>query len=124
MRSFRRFLSFRPPSRAGVVPPFRPATAAIGFTVAIPYLTGQAINAVRPGHHDHSALVALGIAIGAAALLRLGFTVARRLVAGRVSLGVEYDLRQGLYEHLQKLELGFFDRQQTGHLMSPATVDL
>jgi ATP-binding cassette subfamily B protein len=41
-----------------------------------------------------------------------------------VSLGIEVDLRQGMYRHLQALELGFFDRQQTGQLMSRATVDL
>jgi ATP-binding cassette subfamily B protein len=41
-----------------------------------------------------------------------------------VSLGIEYDLRKLLYGHLQRLELGFFDRQQTGQLMSRATVDL
>ena len=48
----------------------------------------------------------------------------RRLIAGRVSLGVEYDLRNRLYGHLQSLELGFFDGQQVGQLMSRATVDL
>ena len=48
----------------------------------------------------------------------------RRLVAGRVSLGVELDLRNSLYGHLQRLELSFFDGQQTGQLMSRATVDL
>jgi len=37
---------------------------------------------------------------------------------------VEYDLRSGFYSHLQRLELGFFDHQQTGQLMSRATVDL
>ncbi len=51
-------------------------------------------------------------------------TVVRRLIAGKVSLAVEFDLRQGVYEHLQRLELGFFDGQQTGQLMSRATVDL
>ena len=45
-------------------------------------------------------------------------------MAGRVSLGVEVDLRNRLYAHLQELELSFFDRQQTGQLMSRATVDL
>src|SRR5207253_7703443 len=59
-----------------------------------------------------------------AATLRLGLSVARRLIAGQVSLGVEYDLRNRLYAHLQSLELGFFDRQQVGQLMSRATVDL
>jgi ABC-type multidrug transport system fused ATPase/permease subunit len=124
MRTFWRLLSFLRPYRTGVIVSLLLAASAIGFTVAIPYLTGQAVNAVRPGHHDRSALIAFAIAIGVAALLRLAFTVARRLVAGRVSLGVEYDLRQRMYEHLQRLELGFFDRQQTGQLMSRATVDL
>ncbi|HTR88950.1 MAG TPA: ABC transporter ATP-binding protein [Solirubrobacteraceae bacterium] len=55
---------------------------------------------------------------------RRGLTVWRRMIAGRVSLGVEYDLRERLYRHLQSLELAFFDRQQTGQLMSRATVDL
>jgi ATP-binding cassette subfamily B protein len=64
------------------------------------------------------------IAIGVAGLVRLGLSAARRLVAGRVSLGVELDLRNTLYGHLQRLELSFFDGQQTGQLMSRATVDL
>jgi len=124
VRTFWRLLSFLRPYRGGVVASLLLAASAIAFTVAIPWLTGQAINQVRPGHHDRSTLVALAVAIGGAALLRLVLTVARRLVAGRVSLGVEYDLRQHMYEHLQRLELGFFDRQQTGQLMSRATVDL
>ena len=57
-------------------------------------------------------------------LMRWGFMYWRRMVAGRLSLGVEYDLRKLLYGHLQQLELGFFDRQQTGQLMSRGTVDL
>src|SRR5436309_2109944 len=32
--------------------------------------------------------------------------------------------RSWVYAHLQSLELGFFDSQQTGQLMSRATVDL
>src|SRR5205814_2082076 len=64
------------------------------------------------------------LAVLGAGLIRLVFSVARRLIAGRVSLGVEYDLRNRMYAHLQALELGFFDTQQTGQLMSRATVDL
>src|SRR5258707_2164429 len=66
----------------------------------------------------------LGVSIFVASLLRLGLTVVRRLVAGKVSLAVEFDLRQLFYAHLQKLDRGFFDGQQTGQLMSRATVDL
>src|SRR5687767_11007557 len=92
------------------------------FTVAIPWLIGRAIDEVRGG--DQDALVLLVIGVVAAGIIRVAVTVARRLISGRVSLGVELDLRERMYGHLQSLELAFFDRQQTGQLMSRATVDL
>jgi ATP-binding cassette subfamily B protein len=98
------------------------AWAAMGMTVLIPWLLGRAINAIEAG--DKPELLPLALAILGAAILRMGLTMVRRLVAGKVSLGVEFDLRQMFYAHLQKLELGFFDSQQTGQLMSRATVDL
>jgi ABC-type multidrug transport system fused ATPase/permease subunit len=98
------------------------AWAAIGMTVLIPLLTGEALNAIKDG--DKSKLLPLALVIVGVSVLRLGLTVVRRLVAGKVSLAVEFDLRQTFYEHLQRLDLGFFDGQQTGQLMSRATVDL
>src|ERR1700761_7752499 len=94
----------------------------MAMTVLIPWLIGQAIHAIEDGNKPD--LLPLALAILGAAILRMGLTVVRRLVAGKVSLAVEFDLRQMFYAHLQKLELGFFDSQQTGQLMSRATVDL
>jgi ATP-binding cassette, subfamily B, bacterial len=91
-------------------------------TVLIPFLTGRAIDAIRA--HSHHELTLWAIAIAIAGIARLVLSVFRRLIAGRVSLGVELDLRNGLYAQLQRLELSFFDRAQTGQLMSRATVDL
>jgi ATP-binding cassette subfamily B protein len=122
MRTFNRLLGFLRPYRRGLAWSFLLAALAIGGTVLIPYLTGQVVNEVRAG--DKSGLRALALAVVVVGVLRLGLTVGRRLIAGRVSLGVEFDLRNRLYAHLQSLELGFFDRQQTGQLMSRATVDL
>src|SRR5438093_6544105 len=48
----------------------------------------------------------------------------RRLIAGKQALGVELDMRSALYSHLLRLSFGFYDRHQTGQLMSRATVDL
>ena len=93
------------------------------FTVAIPWLTGRAIDQVRAGRQGRAAH-ARRARSPAPACCAWSLTVARRLIAGRVSLGVEVDLRERMYAHLQSLELGFFDRQQTGQLMSRATVDL
>ncbi|MGZ6617992.1 MAG: ABC transporter transmembrane domain-containing protein, partial [Solirubrobacteraceae bacterium] len=122
MLTFRRLLRFLRPYKRGVVVSFALAAGAMGMTVLIPYLTGRAIDAVRL-HHRHD-LTMFAIAILVAGVARLGLSVLRRLVAGQVSLGVELDLRNSLYEQLQRLELAFFDRQQTGQLMSRATVDL
>jgi ATP-binding cassette subfamily B protein len=98
------------------------AWAAMGMTVLIPWLIGEAVNAIKDGNKPD--LLPLALAIVGAGILRLGLTVVRRLVAGKVSLAVEFDLRQQFYAHLQRLDLGFFDGQQTGQLMSRATVDL
>ncbi|MFL5823738.1 MAG: ABC transporter ATP-binding protein [Solirubrobacteraceae bacterium] len=122
MRIFVRLLAFLRPYRKRVIWSFVLAFGAMGATVLIPYLTGEAINSIR-GNDKHQ-LIVWAIAIGVAGVLRFGLSAARRLVAGRVSLGVELDLRNRLYGHLQRLELSFFDRQQTGQLMSRATVDL
>jgi len=120
--TFIRLLTFLRPYKRGVWLSFVLAALAMGATVAIPALTGAAINAVDAKDGDRLKTLALFIAL--AGIVRLGLTIARRLVAGQVSLGVEYDLRNRVYEHLLSLELGFFDRQQTGQLMSRATVDL
>jgi ABC-type multidrug transport system fused ATPase/permease subunit len=120
--TFRRILGFLRPYRGVWWASFGLAALAMTMTVAVPWLTGRAVDRIREG--DRDALLALAIAIGIAGLLRLALTVVRRLLAGRVSLGIELDLREQLYRHLQSLELGFFDRQQTGQLMSRATVDL
>ncbi|HEV2857358.1 MAG TPA: ABC transporter ATP-binding protein [Solirubrobacterales bacterium] len=98
------------------------AWAAMGMTVLIPWLIGKAVNAIEDGNKPD--LLPLALVIVAAGILRLGLTVVRRLVAGKVSLAVEFDLREQFYAHLQRLDLGFFDGQQTGQLMSRATVDL
>ena len=122
MSTFRRLLGFLGPYRRAVIWSFALAGGALGGTVLIPYLTGVAINAIRAHHHHELTLLAL--AILGAGLVRLVLSVFRRLIAGQVSLGVEMDLRTAMYNRLQQLELSFFDRQQTGQLMSRATVDL
>ena len=121
MRTFWRLLGFLRPYRGGVIASFVLAATAMGMGILIPYLVGRTIDDVRGEGADLTPLV---WALVGAGVLRLVFSVVRRLVAGRVSLGVEFDLRNRMYGHLQSLELAFFDGQQTGQLMSRSTVDL
>ena len=122
MSTFRRLLGFLRPYRGPVIASLVLASAAMGMTVAIPALVGEAVDAIQTGNRPE--LLPLMLVILGAGVLRLALTVSRRLIAGKVSLGVELDLRNVFYRHLQVLELGFFDSQQTGQLMSRATVDL
>ena len=122
MRTYRRLMGFLRPYRRQLWGSLAFAWAAMGMTVLIPWLVGRAVNAIESGNKPD--LLPLALAIVGASILRLGLTVVRRLVAGKVSLAVEFDLRQLFYSHLQRLDLGFFDSQQTGQLMSRATVDL
>jgi ABC-type multidrug transport system fused ATPase/permease subunit len=122
VNTFRRLLGFLRPYRRAVAGSLLFAWLAMGMTVLIPWLVGQAVNAIESS--DRSRILPLVLAIAGAGVLRLGLTVVRRLIAGKVSVAVEFDLRERMYRHLQSLELGFFDSQQTGQLMSRATVDL
>ena len=121
MNTFWRLLGFLRPYRRAVLLSFALAGVAMGTGVLIPFLVGQTVDEIRG---DGADLWPLAIAVVGAGVLRLAFSVMRRIVAGQVSLGVEYDLRNRMYHHLQSLELSFFDSQQTGQLMSRATVDL
>jgi ABC-type multidrug transport system fused ATPase/permease subunit len=122
MATFWRLLGFLRPYRRGVAWSAGLAALAMAGTVTIPWLVGRAVDRATEG--DLPGTRTFGLLVLVAGLARLALTVARRLVAGRVSLGVEQDLRNRVYRHLQTLELGFFDRNQTGQLMSRATVDL
>ncbi|MEA2201160.1 MAG: ATP-binding cassette, subfamily bacterial [Solirubrobacteraceae bacterium] len=136
MKTFYRLLGFLRSYKRGLMASWGLASVAMVMTVALPYLTGRAVDALKTGalhtqrhqlaarSHDRHTLMIIAVAIVGAVLLRWALTYMRRMIAGRVSLGIEYDLRELLYGHLQRLELGFFDHQQTGQLMSRATVDL
>jgi ABC-type multidrug transport system fused ATPase/permease subunit len=94
---------------------------AAQFTTA--FLTGQAAGKAVSGQSTRSLelIVVAVLLVGAA---RAVFMAGRRLIAGKQALGVEFDVRSALYAHLLRLSFGFYDRHQTGQLMSRATVDL
>ena len=124
MASLWRLFGFLRPYRRAALGSLVFAWFAMGVTVLIPLLIGNAVDAIEGTDIDRGALWPLALAILGAGVLRLGLTVVRRIIAGKVSVAVEFDLRERMYAQLQRLELGFFDTQQTGQLMSRATVDL
>ena len=90
--------------------------------VQIPDLLGRAINlAASTGHGGLGGYV---IAIAALAVVRGAFTYGSRLCLLRTAYDMEYDLRNIIYEHLSSLTFGFYDRVQSGQLISRANSDI
>jgi ATP-binding cassette subfamily B protein len=57
------------------------------------------------------------------ALASFGFLYLRRYRGGRVALGVQYDLRNAMHDHLQVMDFDNLDRMPTGQLVARANSD-
>src|SRR5919202_545338 len=122
-QTFVRLLGFLKPYKVSLA---ISTVLAIGYQasqIAVVWVTKHVIdNAIAP--HDPHKLWIFVAAIVALGIVRAVLMYGRRMISGRQALSVEMDLRQGLYSHLVRLSFGFYDRHQTGQLMSRATVDL
>ncbi len=96
--------------------------ALIGL-VAIPFLTGQAINVISDPNGTTAALqgwVTIAAIAGVIYLVMSFF--AERMFADLATRGLQ-KLQTRLFSHMQTLSLTFFDRQPIGELMSRITND-
>ena len=91
--------------------------------IAITFLMRAAINGPFADGTDEGLWLIVGLIVAVGAI-KAALMLGRRIIAGRQALGVEFDMRNALYAKLVQLSFGFFDRHQTGQLMSRATVDL
>jgi ABC-type multidrug transport system fused ATPase/permease subunit len=122
-RTFVRLLGFLRPYRVSLFVSIVLAIASQAASIALVRLTGSIVDeAIRP--RDRDALWFLLALIAGLGLVKALLMVGRRFISGRQALGVEFDMRNALYSHLLRLSFGFYDRHQTGQLMSRATVDL
>jgi ATP-binding cassette subfamily B protein len=121
--TFARLLGFLRPYKISLTVSILLAVLSQGAAIALIWLTGEVIDKAL-ATHDHQMLWILVGAVLAVGFARAGLMAGRRLLSGRQALAVEMDMRHGLYSHLVRLSFGFYDRHQTGQLMSRATVDL
>jgi len=91
--------------------------------VAVPVVIGRLIDGPL-ARGDRSALLPLVLLVLVLGLAETAMILTRRWVMTRSALGIETDLRDDLYAHLQRLPVAFHDRWQSGQLLSRATSDL
>jgi ATP-binding cassette subfamily B protein len=91
--------------------------------VIIPLLLGDAINnslskhPTTPLHFYVEWIIVLGLVGGVAGYIS-------RTSLFKVAYDIEFDLRNGIYEHLTRMSFPFYDRVQSGQLISRANSDI
>jgi len=125
-RVVRRLLKYLAPVRSQL------ALGAIGMamrslaTIAVPALVGMAADrmqtAIQTG--DLGGLNTIVIMAGGVALLGWGGRYLEELYLGYVGQGILFRMRTEMFDHLQKLSLGFFDRNKVGRIMSRVQNDV
>jgi ATP-binding cassette subfamily B protein len=98
------------------------ALVAMLAQVVAPRILMAAIDrALTARTSDLAPFVAVLVAL---AVLRGVLTYAYRTTLFKVAFGLEYDLRTTIYEHLTTLSFSFYDRVQSGQLISRANSDI
>ncbi|MEV1177470.1 ABC transporter ATP-binding protein [Nonomuraea sp. NPDC049784] len=99
------------------------AVVGIAAGISMPLVSEKVIDGPIL-HGDHGALLPLGLlalGVGAVEAFLIFF---RRWTQITPVLGLETRIRDDLYEHLQRLPMGFHGDWQSGQLLSRATTDL
>ncbi|MBI4188543.1 MAG: ABC transporter ATP-binding protein, partial [Chloroflexi bacterium] len=97
--------------------------ATTAFSLVIPRVLGQGIDTVLTSGQRSSLIIAAAIIIGSSILRGLTAYINRYLTQV-VSQKVSFDIRNAIYDRLQRLSFAYHDKAQTGQLMSRATVDI
>ncbi len=123
MNSTRRILGLLKPYRGKVLLGFLFQTVVIVTRLIQPLITRQVVNDVIIAGR-HQLLVQLCLTLLGLSLTRAVSSYVRVQMMERASQNVAYDLRTGLFRHLQTMSFSFYDRNRVGEIMSRMTGDL
>jgi ABC-type multidrug transport system fused ATPase/permease subunit len=119
----RHLVSLLRPYRVRVALMFVSLLLATAAALAPPYLAGRAIDdGIRAG--DTRALTVIVIAFVAAAVINWAATYVQTFLINWVGQRALQDLRIELFQHLQRLSIGFYSRNKAGVLISRLTNDV
>ena len=110
---------------------YRPMLAGFLATIVLaaiidivpPFLIRRIIDDAIP-QEDRTAVAVLAGLMIVAALAEAALSLGERLWSSKIGEGLIYDLRVALFDHVQRMPLGFFTRTQTGALVSRMNNDV
>jgi ATP-binding cassette subfamily B multidrug efflux pump len=122
-RLMRRLLSYLRPYRIQVA--VAVALLMLGSAVEVvgPWLTQQVIDKAIPAK-NFRLIGMLALGYGGAVVLGFAFQYGQGLLTTWLGQSVMYDLRKEIFARFQRLDLGFFDRNPVGRLMTRITNDV
>ncbi len=97
------------------------AAVALVSNVAIPAVVGAGIDEIRT---DGGGVQVWVVSLLVLALLRAVFTYGYRSRLYKFAYAIEYDLRSLMFRHFAAMSHGFYDKVQTGQLVSRANSDI
>lgn len=98
-------------------------TLSTAFSLIVPWLIANVVS-IGIGSGNVGQLLFLSAGVLIASALRGLAAYGQGYLSQAVSVEVAYDLRNMVYDHLQKLSFSFHDENETGQLMSRMTVDI
>ena len=122
-RKLRGLLVLLRPYRGRVILMFTALLLATAAALAPPYLAGKAIDdGIRA--KDVGALELVVILFLVSAVVNWGATYAQTYLVNWIGQRALQDLRLRIFEHLQRLDIGFYSRNKAGVLISRMTNDV
>lgn len=94
-----------------------------GIDLIFPMYSRKAINEFIP-NQNINLLIKASLVILVLYIVKIGCNYFVGYYGHVVGSNIEYDMRNDLFKHMQKLEFSFFDNNKTGQLMNRLTADL
>ncbi len=119
----RKFFSYYKPYKGLFILDFSCAVVAGLLELGFPLIVNQFIDKLLPGQNWTLILWAC-FGLLAVYMLNAGLQYVVTYWGHMLGVNIETDMRQKLFDHIQKLSFRFFDNNKTGHLISRLTNDL
>ena len=119
----RRIFAFARPRRRTLAGFLLLSVVGAILAVATPLLAGRVVNALV-NRQSFTLVGQLAVLIAAIAVAEAGVGLVSRWMSARIGEGLILDLRQAVFDHVQKMPIAFFTRTRTGALVSRLNNDV
>ncbi len=120
---FKRFIAYYKPHRLLFFIDIGVALMASVLAILIPSMVRDLLSTHIPGRNIRAIVISFSLMI-LIYLVKMVFEFIRMKWGHILGVRMEYDMREDIFRHIQKLSFNYFDNTKTGHIMSRISNDL